>query len=78
MKFLKKEKEKKRKSLKLLLHKSIAKNHKARSNKILHASDLTKDDFCAREFALYRKLEKQPPDQFVGTSLRLTFDYGRF
>lgn len=64
-------------SLKYRLHKSMAKYEAARSIKTIHASDMTKPDFCPRRFALLDITGKKATGQFISTSLRATFDLGR-
>jgi hypothetical protein len=65
-------------SLKGLLHSEIAGFENARCHKTLHASDVTREEkeFCPREFALMDMTGKKPKGQFIGTSLRTTFDSG--
>lgn len=81
MSFLQKMAEKKKGgvSIKDMLHKKLAGWEKSRNPKIVHASDVTKleKEFCPRAFALYDITKEQPKDQFVGTSLRYTFEMGR-
>ncbi len=64
--------------LKYLLHKSIAKLEKQRSIEVLHASDMTKKDFCPARVAYMQEHEVEPHDEFISTSMRVTYDYGRF
>lgn len=64
--------------LKQLLHKSIAKWEPQRSINVLHASDMTKKDFCPARVALMQKHEVKPSNEFISTSMRVTYDYGRF
>lgn len=47
-----------------------------RSMAILHASDVTKVDFCARRWAFFDVLEKNPPSEFLSTALDVTFRLG--
>ncbi len=64
-------------SLKLALHKEMAGWRPERTHKVLHASDLTKKEgFCPREFALLDLTGKKPKAQYIGTSLKATFDLG--
>lgn len=63
-------------SLKYRLHRKMAGYEAARDHKIVHASDVTKKDFCPREFALCDATGKKPKGGFIGTSLRATFDLG--
>lgn len=65
------------KALKHLLHESMAGWEPARDHSQVHASDLTKPDFCPREFCLCDTTGKKPKGQFIGTSLRATFDLGK-
>jgi hypothetical protein len=48
----------------------------ARSHEQVHASDLTKPDFCPREVALLHATKGKRKDQFVDTALKVTFDIG--
>lgn len=66
-------------SLKWHLHNHLAGWTPQRSHKIVHASDLMKDgkDFCAREFVLLDITKKKPKDEFLTTSLQVTFQIGR-
>lgn len=64
-------------SLKVRIHKELACYDEARDHKIVHASDLTKEDeFCPREFALADLLKVKRKGQFLSTSLMTTFDSG--
>ena len=63
-------------SLKYRLHGSMARWEKARDVRVIHASDITREEFCPREFAFLDITGKAPKGQFVGTSLRATFDLG--
>ncbi len=77
LKFITKHKEALKVSLKYELHKNMAKWEEARSHKNIHASELTKPEFCARKYALLDITGKKGKGQFIGTSLRATFDLGR-
>jgi hypothetical protein len=48
----------------------------ARDHQVVHASDVTKDQFCARRWAFYGLTNTSPEGQWVGTALRATFDLG--
>jgi hypothetical protein len=48
----------------------------ARDISVLHASDVTKDSFCPRRWALYDIFKMTPPGSVVGTALRATYDLG--
>lgn len=59
----------------------VLKNHlggqeQGRSMKVVHASDVTKADFCPRRWALFDIFQKDPQIQFVGTALSVTFQMG--
>jgi hypothetical protein len=43
---------------------------------VLHASDITKHDFCPRKWAFFDLLEKDPPSQMVSTALAVTYQMG--
>ena len=51
---------------------------KARSVEHIHASDITKDQpqFCPREIALLRILDKKRKDQWLGQATKVTFAIG--
>lgn len=64
-------------SLKMNMHKRIPRYDNARSHKVLHASDMTRDiEFCPREFALQDVTKFKKKGQFLGTSQVITFDMG--
>lgn len=63
-------------SLKYRIHKKLATWEGGRDHSVVHASDVTKPDFCPRQFALLDGCDKKPKGQFIGTSLRVTFDLG--
>lgn len=66
-------------SLKFLLHKHLAGYKPARSTTNIHASDLMKDGvaFCPRMYCLLDiAKDKKPKDEFLSTSLRMTFEIG--
>lgn len=67
-------------SLKYHLHKHMAGWRPARSISRVHASDLMnpKGEFCPRQYALMDILKTTPKDQFIGTSLNVTFAIGGF
>lgn len=66
--------------VKELLHETLRGWEKARPHKTVHASSVTKQDeadlFCPRSYALMDITNKKGKDQFIGTSLRTTFDLG--
>lgn len=65
-------------SIKDMIHKRLAGWEKPRPHDTLHASDLMKDlEFCPREQAFLSMGLAKKRDQFIGTSLRVTFDHGR-
>lgn len=64
-------------SLVELIDKRIAGFEKARSHKVVHISDLSRDTgFCAREFALLDVTGKEARGQYISTALRVAFDNG--
>ncbi len=66
-------------SVKLLIHEALAAREDARSHRVVHASDIVdNENFCARQFALFDLTGKRPRGKFVGTAMRVTFEYGRF
>lgn len=66
-------------SLKMMVHKAVARYEEPRSPHVLHASDLMKDgvEFCPREHALLRLGVSKKKKQFVGTALAITYQHGR-
>jgi hypothetical protein len=66
--------------LKEYLHKNLAGFQKARSRKNIHASSVTKTDieYCPREQGIMDILGLKDKDEFIGTSLNYTFQYGRW
>lgn len=65
-------------SIKHMIHGRLAGWEKPRSHDVLHASDLMKEqEFCPREHAFLTLGVVKKKDQFVGTSLRITYDHGR-
>lgn len=49
---------------------------KARDHTTVHASDVTKPDFCARRLALLDLTGKKKKDEFISMALAATFDIG--
>jgi len=47
-----------------------------RSMAVLHASDVTKLDFCPRKWAFFDLFEKQPPMEVISAALEVTFQMG--
>ena len=47
-----------------------------RSMKVLHASDITKTNFCPRKWAFFDLFEKDPQPQMVSTALDVTYRMG--
>ena len=43
---------------------------------VLHASDVTKIDFCPRKWAFFDLMKKDPPTQMVSVALDVTFQMG--
>lgn len=66
-------------SLRKLLHRHLSGYRDGRDIKNLHASEVTRTDpeFCPRRKALLIKLEQDNPDEFLSTSMAVTFDIGR-
>lgn len=60
-----------------VLIKNMGRYYPERSHKVVHASDVTKGNFCARQFRLMDVLEIKRPDQYIPAGLRATFDVGR-
>jgi hypothetical protein len=49
----------------------------ARGYGVVHASDVTKPNFCPRHWVLMDKLQKKVKDEYLATALEATFDVGR-
>jgi hypothetical protein len=49
----------------------------ARSIATVHASDVTKPDFCPRHWALLDLTAKEKKDDYISTALQCTFDMGK-
>lgn len=56
------------------LHRHVAGTRKGRSLKIIHASDVTKDDWCPRKHALMMATNTPPRGDFIGTAQALSYD----
>jgi hypothetical protein len=77
IKIIQKKNNKPKPSLKMNIHKRLPEYDNGRSHKVLHASDMTKDEeFCAREYALMDVVKAKKKGQFLGTSMKMTFDLG--
>lgn len=59
-----------------LLIKNIGGSYPNRSHKTVHASDITKDDWCPRLYGLMDKLELTAPPRYLPAALKATFDIG--
>jgi hypothetical protein len=59
-----------------VLVKNMGGYQKARSHKTVHASDITKPDFCPRKLALLDITGKDKKDEYISTALQATFDLG--
>lgn len=65
-------------SVKFWLHKHLSGFDPARSHKVIHASELTKDGgFCPRDYALRDVTKAKGKDRWLTTSERMTFQIGR-
>lgn len=72
--------DKKENQLSYHLHKTLTHSSPGRSHKVVHASSLTQEDekaFCPRQYALMDILKVKPKDEFLTTSLEVTFELGR-
>jgi hypothetical protein len=49
---------------------------KSRGYTVVHASDVTKPNFCPRHIALLDVLKKKAPDEYISSALQATFDVG--
>jgi hypothetical protein len=59
-----------------VLIKNMGKYYPERSHKKVHASDVTKPDFCPRMYRILDVLGIKRPDSYINTALRATFDLG--
>lgn len=59
-----------------LLKKRLSGYRPARGYGTIHASEVTKSDFCARRVALSDVTGLKPKDQYLSTALAATFDLG--
>lgn len=59
------------------LHKLLAGVDPHRSWETVHASDVTRDAFCARAWALHDCLGTRPRGEFAGTATRMVWKQGR-
>jgi len=50
--------------------------YEARSHEKVHASDLTKSDFCPRQIALLDITKIKKKDEFIPTAMKMTYDVG--
>ena len=64
------------KSLIEILVKNLGRHYPERSHKTVHASDVTKSDFCARKILLLDHLNLEPADSYISPALKATFDIG--
>ena len=64
--------------IKALLNEHVGGFERARSKRIIHASDLTKEDleYCPREHILMKLERVEQKDPYVNTALRVTWDDG--
>jgi hypothetical protein len=59
-----------------VLKKNMGGYREGRARSELHASDITKEGFCPRRWALNDIAQKKTTPEYVNTSLRATFDIG--
>ena len=59
-----------------VLKQHLGGSKRGRSMKVVHASDVTKPEFCARKWALFDLLEKDSPLETASTALAVTFHMG--
>lgn len=63
-------------SLSYFLHKVLSTGDSGRGFKRVHASDVTKEDWCPRRHCLMKELGAQENAQEIGTALQMVFDQG--
>lgn len=59
-----------------LLLKNLGKEYPERSHKTVHASDVTKESFCPRQYSLMDTLGLSRPPTYIAPALKATFDMG--
>jgi hypothetical protein len=59
-----------------VLKQQLGGSQPGRSMAVLHASDVTRTDFCPRRWAFFDLFEKQPPMDTVSTAMDVTFRMG--
>lgn len=59
-----------------LVQKNVGGFKPERSHKEVHASDITKEDFCPREYAMLDLTNGKKKDVYIPTALQTTFDMG--
>ena len=59
-----------------VLKRQLGGQQPGRSMKIVHASDVTKVDFCPRRWALFDLFEKEAQPQYVATAMDVTYQMG--
>ena len=64
-------------SLKVLLHRQLARMEPPRSMATLHASEVTKSEFCARRSAIMLASGVRAGDEYLSGSMAMTFQIGR-
>lgn len=78
LKIIKSLKESKEVSVKNLIHAALSGWEEPRAHGLIHASELMKEkEFCPREWAFLDLGLAKKRSEFIGTSLRVTFDHGR-
>lgn len=65
-----------KKSIIDIMRKELGGYQPARSHETVHASDITKPDFCPRQTALLTILKLKKKDEYISTALQTTFDIG--
>lgn len=64
------------KTLIQVLIKNMGRYYPERSHEVIHASDVTKPEFCARKFRLLDHTGVKQSDSYISAALRATFDIG--
>ena len=59
-----------------LMMKNVGGFYPSRGYTTIHASDITKDDFCPRKVALIDTSKLENKEEYIGTALKATFDVG--
>lgn len=63
-------------SLTEVLIKNLGRKYPERSHQVVHASDVTREDFCPRQYLLMDACNVSRPDRYISPGLKATFEVG--